>query len=134
MWTAIAAFLLLLGAAFMLLASVAAVRMPDLYTRMSATTKAATLGIGLILLGMVIHAGDIGVTVRAVAVIVFGFMTAPVAAHMISRAAYFVGVPLWEGSISDELRGHYDLRTHVLRGLDSDDDDGTDNAAEPADG
>ena len=30
------------------------------------------------------------------------------AAHMIGRAAYFVGVPLWEETIVDELQGHYD--------------------------
>ena len=33
---------------------------------------------------------------------------------MIARAAYFVGVPLWEGTIIDELSGHYDRRTHRL--------------------
>jgi multicomponent Na+:H+ antiporter subunit G len=113
-WDALASALMLAGAAFMLLAGVAVVRMPDLYMRMSATTKAGTLGIGLILLGMIVYFGDLGVTVRALAVIFFGFLTAPVAAHMISRAAYIVGVPLWEGTIVDELRGHYDLRTHVL--------------------
>ena len=46
--------------------------------------------------------------------ITFVFLTAPVAAHMIARASYFVGVPLWEGTIIDELRGHYDRRTHRL--------------------
>jgi multicomponent Na+:H+ antiporter subunit G len=44
----------------------------------------------------------------------FFLLTAPVAAHMIGRAAYFVGVPLWSGTITDELRGHYDMKTHRL--------------------
>jgi multicomponent Na+:H+ antiporter subunit G len=33
---------------------------------------------------------------------------------MIGRAAYFVGVPLWSGTITDELHGHYDMKTHRL--------------------
>lgn len=112
----IAAALLIGGAAFMLIAGIALVRMPDLYMRMSATTKAATLGMGLILLGMVVYSGDTWVAARALAVAVFGFLTTPVAAHMIARAGYFVGVPLWEGTIVDELKGRYDRRTHVLSG------------------
>jgi multicomponent Na+:H+ antiporter subunit G len=46
------------------------------------------------------------VTTRAVLVIAFFFLTAPVGAHMIAQAAYAVGVPLWEGTITDELRDH----------------------------
>jgi multicomponent Na+:H+ antiporter subunit G len=59
---------------------------------------------------------DFGVAVRAVLTIAFFFLTAPVAAHMIGRAAYFIGVPLWQGTIVDELSGHYDRRTHGLAG------------------
>jgi multicomponent Na+:H+ antiporter subunit G len=47
-------------------------------------------------------------------VVVFIFVTAPVAAHMIARAAYFSSVPLWEGTLSDDLEGRYDERTHTL--------------------
>jgi monovalent cation:H+ antiporter-2, CPA2 family len=61
-----------------------------------------------------VHFGELGVATRAVATVIFVFLTAPVAAHMIARASYFVGVPLWEGTIIDELRGHYDQRTHRL--------------------
>jgi multicomponent Na+:H+ antiporter subunit G len=103
----IASVLLLVGGAFMLLAGIAVVRMPDVYMRMSATTKAGTLGVGCILLGMVIHFGEPGIVLRGLAVAVFGFLTAPVAAHMIARAAYLVGVPLWEGTVMDELKGRY---------------------------
>jgi multicomponent Na+:H+ antiporter subunit G len=45
---------------------------------------------------------------------VFLFMTAPIAAHMLGRAAYSTGVPLWEHTIVDELSGHYDEKTHIL--------------------
>jgi hypothetical protein len=56
----------------------------------------------------------LGVTMRALATSVFFLLTAPVSAHLMGRASYFLGVPLWEGTVRDELRGHYDLRTHRL--------------------
>jgi multicomponent Na+:H+ antiporter subunit G len=60
--------------------------------------------VGCLLLGAAVHFQDLGVTTRAVLVIAFFFLTAPVGAHVIARAAYAVGVPLWEGTITDELR------------------------------
>jgi monovalent cation/proton antiporter MnhG/PhaG subunit len=61
--------------------------------------KAATLGIGLILISAAIYFGDISVTSRVMAIIFFLFLTAPVAAHMIGRASYFIGTELWEKSV-----------------------------------
>jgi multicomponent Na+:H+ antiporter subunit G len=106
--------LLVLGAAFLLLAGVGVLRMPDLFMRMSAATKAATLGIACMLLAVAVHFSGVGITARALAAIAFFLLTAPVAAHMIGRAAYFVGVPLWRGTVRDELRGRYDPQTHEL--------------------
>ncbi|MGH9791817.1 MAG: monovalent cation/H(+) antiporter subunit G [Candidatus Acidiferrales bacterium] len=110
----ITAALLLIGAAFMLLASIGVLRLPDLFTRMQAATKAATLGAGCLLVAVAISFGELGVATRALAAVAFVVFTAPVAAHMIGRAAYFVAVPLWEGTIVDELRGRYEPTTHVL--------------------
>jgi len=110
----ISSALLLVGAGFLLLASIGVVRMPDLFNRMQTATKAATLGISCILLAVALRMGDAGLALRCLLTIVFFFLTAPVAAHMIGRAAYFVGVPLWSGTITDELQGHYDLKTHQL--------------------
>jgi multicomponent Na+:H+ antiporter subunit G len=107
--------LLLIGSLFLLLAAIGVIRMPDLLTRIQVATKASTLGVGCMLLALAVYAHDFGITIRALLVIAFFFMTAPVAAHMIGRAAYFVGVPLWEGTIVDELQGHYDRPTHVLQ-------------------
>jgi multicomponent Na+:H+ antiporter subunit G len=106
--------LMITGGAFLLLAAIGIIRMPDLYSRIQAATKAATLGVGCIILALAIHFVDLGITVRALLVIAFLFLTQPVAAHMIGRAAYFVGVPLWENTIMDELRGRYDASTHAL--------------------
>lgn len=110
----LSAALMIIGAAFALLAGVGVVRMPDLFTRMQAATKASTLGMSCMVLAVAVHFGELGITTRALATMSFVFLTAPVAAHMIARAAYFVGVPLWEGTMTDELRGHYDRRTHRL--------------------
>lgn len=114
MGEAITGTLVLVGAALMLIASIGVVRMPDLFTRMQATTKAATLGAGLVILGTAVHFSTFSVTTRAVAAIAFVLLTAPIAAHLLGRAAYFLGVPLWEGSGRDELRDRYDWETHIL--------------------
>jgi multicomponent Na+:H+ antiporter subunit G len=110
----ISLILMLIGAFFMFVAAVGVARMPDLFLRMSATSKSATLGAACILLAAAVHFNDFGIITRAVATIAFLFMTAPVAAHRIGRAAYFLGVPLWEGTTRDDLRGKYDEKTHLL--------------------
>ena len=102
--------LVVVGAAFVVIASLGVVRMPDLFTRMSATSKAATLGVGLMLSATAVHFNDIAVTSRVVATIVFLLLTSPVAAHVIARAAYSTGTPLWSGTVVDELREVYDAR------------------------
>ena len=109
--------LVLIGTVFMLLAGVGILRMPDLYTRMSATTKVATLGVGSTLLAVAVYFGELGIVTRALAAVAFVLLTAPVAAHMIGRASYFIGVPLCRETAIDELRGHYDLRTHELESV-----------------
>jgi multicomponent Na+:H+ antiporter subunit G len=103
-----------LGSVFVLLAAIGIVRMPDLFLRISVTTKAATLGIGLLLAGAAIFFADFSVTTRVVAIIFFLLLTAPVAAHMIGRASYFIGVSLWNKSVMDDLKNKYDKDTHVL--------------------
>jgi multicomponent Na+:H+ antiporter subunit G len=106
--------LLIVGAGFLLLAAVGVVRMPDLFNRMQTASKAGTLGISCVLLAVALRMEDAGVALRCLLTIVFFFLTAPVAAHIIGRAAYFVGVPLWKHTVIDELRGQYDLQTHRL--------------------
>lgn len=112
----ISLILLLLGALFMLLAAIGMVRMPDVLTRMHSSTKSATLGAGLIMLGVALFFNDFAIGVRALAIVIFMFTTTPVSAHMIARATYLSGVPLWEGTLSDEMRGRYDPETHTLSG------------------
>ena len=103
----ISTLLITIGAFFILMAGLGLVRMPDLFLRMSASTKAATLGVGCTLLGVAFYFGDFTTFIRAGAIIIFLLLTAPVAAHLLGRAAYQDGVPLWEGTRFDDLRRHY---------------------------
>lgn len=97
------AFLLLSGGFFVLVAAIGILRLPDLMMRMHASTKAGTLGAGLILAATAFAFDDISVLTRVIATIIFLLLTAPIAAHLIGRAAYYVGIDLWEGNIADEL-------------------------------
>lgn len=110
----LAAFFVLGGSFFMLVASLGVFRMPDLLTRMHATTKSGVLGAGLIMCGVMLFFLDSGVALRALAVMAFTTLTSPIAAHAIGRAGYFIGVPLWDKTVKDELHGRYDEETHVL--------------------
>jgi multicomponent Na+:H+ antiporter subunit G len=112
----ISIILMILGAFLMLVAAIGVVRLPDIYLRMAANSKAATLGAAMVLLALAIHFFEIGIATRAIAAIIFLFMTAPIAAHMLGRAAYLTGTPLWERTCLDELHGHYDTRTRRLKG------------------
>ena len=108
--------LLVIGAALIVISSLGLVRLPDLYLRMSASTKTATLGVGSILVAAAIFFNELGIASRALATVFFVLLTAPVAAHMMARAAYFNGVPLWRGTRYNELKGRYDIETHELVG------------------
>jgi len=110
--------LISIGTLFILLAAVGILRMPDLFLRISVTTKAATLGVGLILIGMTLYFSNVSIGTRAIAIILFLLLTAPIGAHLIGRASYFVGVPLWKKSLMDDLQGKYDHKSHELRSED----------------
>ncbi|KPJ77335.1 MAG: hypothetical protein AMJ54_08540 [Deltaproteobacteria bacterium SG8_13] len=99
--------LMVIGAFFMFVAGLGLVRMPDLFLRMSCSTKAGTIGIGALLLALAIYFADFGVAARAVATIGFIFLTAPVSSHRIGRIAYLVGVPLWKYTVADEFKDAY---------------------------
>jgi len=111
---ALAALLIVIGAIFALIAAIGVYRLPDFYTRMHAASKAGTLGAGLMFLSIAITSADIGVATRAIAGIVFFLLTAPVAAHLLARAAYFTGVKPWAGTHIDDLAGRYrDRKAHL---------------------
>jgi multicomponent Na+:H+ antiporter subunit G len=112
----VAGVMILVGAFFVLVAAVGILRMPDVYVRMHAATKAGTLGSGLLLLAVAVQAEASDVMLRAVAAVLFLIVTTPVAAHLLGRAAYISGVPLWRGTELDELEGKYDRTARTLEG------------------
>ncbi len=115
----ITALMILLGASFMLLAAIGVLRLPDVWMRMHASTKSATFGIGCMAFALTVsHLHDLGVVMRSIIIIGFVFQTAPVAAHMIGRAAYLMGVEPWRGTKRDELQGRYDPEAQTLAGRD----------------
>jgi multicomponent Na+:H+ antiporter subunit G len=100
--------LLIAGTFFVLVAGIALVRMPDLLLRMQGSAKAGTLGVGLIILAVAIAYGTSAAFSKAVLIILFYFLTAPVAGHVISRAAYRSGAAMWDRTTPDEYRAAID--------------------------
>ena len=94
--------LALTGATLVLLAAVGIVRMPDLFTRMQAATKASTLGLGCLLAASAMALADSAAFVRVISIGAFVMLTSPVSNHVIARAAYITKVPLWSGTVADE--------------------------------
>ena len=90
------------GATLALLAAVGVLRMPDVFTRMQASTKASTLGLGCLLAGLALQHPDVAVVIRAGSIGAFMMLTTAVAAHVIARAAALTGAPLWKGTLIDE--------------------------------
>ncbi|MBD3290099.1 Na+/H+ antiporter subunit G [candidate division KSB1 bacterium] len=110
----IASIFLVTGAFFMLVAALGVIKLPDVFTRMHAATKASSFGTGLMLVGTIAYFREPFIFLESLLVIVFIFLTAPVASHMIGRAAYLLKVPLWQGTVVDQLHGKYNLHTHEL--------------------
>lgn len=104
----VAVLAIVFGAALGVLSAVGILRMPDVYIRLQVASKASSLGVALLMVGVAAHFDDFDVTVRAGLVVIFLFLTAPVAAHVIVRAAYLANVPLADGTHLDELAGRYD--------------------------
>jgi multicomponent Na+:H+ antiporter subunit G len=95
--------ILVLGALFTLLAAIGVVRLPDLYTRMHAASKAGAVGGGLILLAVAIVSQDAAVSIRAVIGVVFLLLTTPVSAHLLARASYLSGYKPCSDTSIDEI-------------------------------
>lgn len=98
------AIFLLAGSFFALVSAIGVFRLPDLFTRMHASSKAGTLGAGLIMAALAIHFQETSLTVEVLLIIAFIVSTAPIAAHAIARAAYRTGEPLWNQSVIDDLK------------------------------
>ena len=115
----LATIAVVLGVLLGFLSAIGVMRMPDVYMRLQVASKASSLGIALLMLGVALHFGELSVTIRALLVVIFLFLTAPVTAHVIGRAAYITRTPLAPATRPDELAGRYDAETGRLAGPES---------------
>lgn len=104
MRTALASVLLLAGVALAVVAGIGLQRFPDVFARMHAATKPATLGLLLVLAAAALRVRDRGDVAKLALVAALQFVTAPLGAHMVGRAAYRSGTELGPATEVDELR------------------------------
>ena len=112
----IVAFLLVSGSLFMLIASIGVVKLSDVYMRMHAITKAASLGVILMLGAVVVWYISFVVVLMAAILILSVVFTSPIAAHLISRTAHAMKVPKGNNYVIDEYQDMKDkLKSEELR-------------------
>jgi multicomponent Na+:H+ antiporter subunit G len=99
----VASVCVLSGVSLGLLAAIGIHRFGDVFARMHAATKPATLGLVLVMIGAGLRADDPDTAVKLALVAVLQFITAPIGAHMVGRAAYQAGVELSDTTAVDEL-------------------------------
>lgn len=99
----IASALIPLGVFFSLVAALGVARLPDTYLRMHASTKAVTLGMWLVSLGVAVQLGTPTAAAFALLISFLFALTAPVSGHVLARAAYRAGNPLWINTHRDDL-------------------------------
>lgn len=99
------AALLVFGALFVLLGSLGLLKLPDFFMRLHAPTKASTLGVGAILLASSIHFSTTGngISLHEILILIFLFITAPVSALMMARAARHTQVERVERTQENKL-------------------------------
>jgi len=111
----ILAFIFLVGGlAFMFLGVVGIVRFPDMYQRLHASTKCATLGLMGLLLGAVCQMGTMAVATKSLLVILFAFVANPVGSHILAKAAHTDGLIQWGKTLSDELAEDRQYNTSTI--------------------
>jgi multicomponent Na+:H+ antiporter subunit G len=98
----IGAILTLFGSIFIFLGALGLVRMPDLFNRIQAGTKASTLGTFLSLIGLLIITPQWWG--KLILLMIFILITNPVSSHILARAAHFIGVPLTDKTVTDKYK------------------------------
>jgi len=104
---AVAAVMLAAGVAFILIASLGVARLPDVFQRMHAATKAGGIGTSLVVLGVLV-AGGVARPLTCVVTIAFMLLTLSVASQLLARAAYLSGAPIQGLERGDPLVGVLD--------------------------
>ncbi len=95
------ALLVAAGVFFVFVGAVGLIRLPDVYTRAHASSKADTLGAGFALAAVALSFGFTSHAVKTALLLIFVYVSSPTAAHAISRAAYRSGVEPWTADDRD---------------------------------
>lgn len=103
----VAAVLLAVGVAFIAIASIGVARLPDVFQRMHAATKAGGIGTSLVVLGVLV-VGGVARPLTGVLTILFMLLTLSVASQLLARAAYLSGAPIGGLDRGDPLNGILD--------------------------
>lgn len=96
--------LITVGAIFDFLGCVGLLRLPDVYNRLQAATKAVTLGTMMILIGTAVVTASPWVGIKAIICAVFILLASPTAAHALARGTYLAGVKMWDKSVVDQFK------------------------------
>jgi len=107
MRAAVAVVLLVVGVAFIAIASIGIARLPDVFQRMHAATKAGGIGTSLVVLGVLV-AGGVAAPLTGVLTIVFMLLSLSVASQLLARSAYLSGAPIEGLDRGDPLAGVLD--------------------------
>lgn len=100
----ISSVFIFIGVMFIVISGLGLLRFPDFYIRISAVTKAITLGITFILLGIGIHFNDVLIGSKIIAIILFMLLISPISSHIIARVATKNKVPFWERTNLNEFK------------------------------
>ena len=102
---------ILAGSFFYLIGAIGLIRMPDVFTRMHATSVSDTLGAGLLVAGMMIQAGWGLVSAKLLIILAILIFTGPVATHALARAAKWGGMS--PQLAEDRINGNKDRQTRA---------------------
>lgn len=97
------AIVTLAGAVFLFLGALGLVRMPDVYNRMQAGTKATTLGAMLFIIGVALYNQEFSIWGKAILLVLFILLTNPLSSHALARAAHRIKIPMTEKTVKDDL-------------------------------
>lgn len=98
--------IVVIGSLLAVISALGILRLPDVYTRSHAASKTSTLAVTFVLIGTFLYFWLVKghFNSRILLAVIFIFMTAPVAGHLISRAAYNTGVKLSKLSVRDDMK------------------------------
>lgn len=103
-WTDwIASGLLILGGIFTFGAGLGLIRLPDFFSRLHAVSMAGTMGGGLAAWAVAFAFPELDTITKVVMTVAFLLIGGPLGSHLLARAAYRGGEPMWEKSVTDEL-------------------------------